>query len=67
MRHAGQAFVFVPDTGGGFRRVDVVVGDEAQGYVEVKSGLRAGQEVVVEGAFLLKSELLLEQEEGAAG
>jgi hypothetical protein len=67
MRHAGQAFVFVPHAGGGFRRVDVVVGDEAQDYVEVKSGLRAGQEVVVAGAFLLKSELLLEQEEGAAG
>jgi hypothetical protein len=35
--------------------------------VEVKSGLQAGQQVVAEGAFLLKSELLLEQEAESAG
>jgi cobalt-zinc-cadmium efflux system membrane fusion protein len=67
MRHGGQAFVFVPAGAGRYRRVDIVVGDESQGYVEVKSGLEAGQQVVAEGAFLLKSELLLEQEAESAG
>lgn len=67
MRHAGQAFVFVPAGVGRYRRVDIVAGDGADGYVEVKSGLEAGQQVVAEGAFLLKSELLLEQEADTAG
>lgn len=67
MRHGGQAFVFVPAGAGRYRRVDIVIGDESQGYVEVKSGLESGQQVVAEGAFLLKSELLLEQEAESAG
>ena len=67
MRHAGKAFVFVPVEDGRYRRVDIVAGEDTQGYVEVKSGLQAGQQVVAEGAFLLKSELLLEQEAESAG
>lgn len=61
MRHEGRAFVFVPD-GGGFRRVDIDTGIESDDFVEVTSGLPAGQQVVDRGAFLLKSELLLEDE-----
>ena len=67
MRHEGKAFVFVPVDAGSYRRVDIDAGEDTQGYVEVKSGLQAGQQVVVEGGFLLKSELLLEHEEAAAG
>ena len=67
MRHDGKAFVFVPAGTGRYRRVDVVAGADTRGYVEVKSGLQAGQQVVVEGGFLLKSELLLEREEPSAG
>ncbi len=62
MRHAGRAFVFVPLGENRFRRIDVDAGGDTDGYVEVKAGLRAGEQVVSRGAFLLKSELLLEEE-----
>jgi cobalt-zinc-cadmium efflux system membrane fusion protein len=61
MRHEGRAFVFVPD-GDGFRRVDIDTGIESDDFVEVTRGLQAGQQVVDRGTFLLKSELLLEDE-----
>jgi cobalt-zinc-cadmium efflux system membrane fusion protein len=61
MRHEGKAFVFVP-ADGGFRRVDVATGIETDDFIEVTRGLDVGQEVVVRGAFVLKSELLLEDE-----
>jgi len=62
MRHEGRAFVFVPDGEGRYRRVNVEAGADSDGLVEVKSGLAAGQQVVGRGAFVLKSELLLEDE-----
>ena len=62
MRHEGKAFVFVPDGEERYRRVNVETGAESGGFVEVKSGLEAGQQVVARGAFTLKSELLLEDE-----
>jgi cobalt-zinc-cadmium efflux system membrane fusion protein len=62
MRHEGKAFVFVPDGDDRFRRVDIEPGIEGDGFVEVKRGLETGQRVVSKGAFLLKSELLLEDE-----
>ena len=61
MRHEGRAFVFVPDEAG-FRRVDVETGIESDGFVELTRGLEPGREVVSRGAFLLKSELLLDDE-----
>jgi len=63
LRHGGQAFVFVPEGADRYRRVDVQTGIESGGYVEVTGGLDAGREVVATGGFLLKSELLLEDEE----
>ena len=62
MRHEGQAFVFTPTGNDSFRRVDIDTGIEANDFVEVTRGLEAGQQVVSKGAFLLKSELLLEDE-----
>ena len=62
LRHEDRAFVFVPAGDGRYRRVDVEAGGEADGFVEVKSGLQAGERVVEGGAFILKSELLLEDE-----
>jgi cobalt-zinc-cadmium efflux system membrane fusion protein len=58
-------FVFVEDDHEPrkFRRVDVKVGRHTPDWVTIVSGLSPGQRVVVEGAFLLKSELLLEPEE----
>jgi cobalt-zinc-cadmium efflux system membrane fusion protein len=63
--HDSQDFVFavdadVPRT---FHRVDVVVGKRTSEWVTIATGLSKGQRIVVEGAFLLKNELLLEQEE----
>lgn len=61
MRHEGKAFVFVP-AGDGFRRVDVGTGIENDDFIEVTRGLEVGRQVVARGAFLLKSEMLLEDE-----
>jgi cobalt-zinc-cadmium efflux system membrane fusion protein len=66
MRHEGRAFVFVPEGEGRFRRREVQTGIEGGGFLEVKSGLKAGEQVVSRGAFILKSELLLEAEEQPA-
>lgn len=61
MRHEGKPFVFVP-TDDGFHRTDVDTGIETDDVVEIVRGLEPGQQVVSRGAFLLKSELLLEDE-----
>jgi len=62
MRHEGKSFVFVPDGPERFHRVDVTTGIESGDLLEVTSGLAVGQQVVSRGAFVLKSELLLEKE-----
>lgn len=51
-----QHVVFVHMGGGLFVRRAVTVGHTFDGYTEVLSGLAAGEEVVREGSFLLKSE-----------
>jgi cobalt-zinc-cadmium efflux system membrane fusion protein len=63
MRHENQPFVFVPDGERRFRRVDVSLGIETTDTIEILSGVSAGDTVVDQGAFFLKSELLLEREE----
>lgn len=62
MRHENMAFVFVPEGDGRYRRVDIEPGIAGGGFIEVKKGLESGQRVVSRGAFLLKSELLLEDQ-----
>jgi len=62
MQHDGKSFVFLPDGPERFRRVDIATGVESGDSIEVVRGLAAGQQVVSRGAFVLKSELLLEQE-----
>ena len=42
---------------GGFQAVPVSVGSRSNGRVEILEGLEAGQTVVTEGAFVLKSQL----------
>jgi len=49
--------VFVPHDANHFERREVVVGRKSGGLVEVVAGLVASESVVVEGTFLLKSEL----------
>ena len=55
---AGKAVVFVRQPDGDFELHEVVTGDAALGRVEIVSGLRDGENVVVEGAFTLKSAIL---------
>lgn len=52
----GRDVVFV-QVKGGFQAVPVSVGSRSGGRVEILDGLRAGQTVVTEGAFVLKSQL----------
>ena len=54
----GKPVVFVEDGKGRYRRRDITVGPDRGGMIEVRSGLRDGEGVVVAGSFLLKSELL---------
>lgn len=63
LRHGRMKFVFVSTKENTFRRVDVETGDSNPEWVEIKNGLQPGDIVVAEGAFLLKSELLLAGEQ----
>ncbi len=54
----GRSFVFVHHAGDDYVRRPVAVGRTWGGWAEVKSGLTAGQVVVAEGAFLMKSDVL---------
>lgn len=62
IQHKNQQFVFLDMAGGSFKRVDVSTGETSDEWVEVTAGLSPGQLVVTDGAFLLKSELLLRGE-----
>lgn len=55
---AGRQVVFVDDGTDAFTRHDVTVGAAAPGKVQILSGLREGERVVVNGAFTLKSLVL---------
>jgi len=52
------AFVFVKTGGTAFVMKPVVTGREKDGLVEIKEGLEPGDKVAVEGAYLLKSEMM---------
>jgi cobalt-zinc-cadmium efflux system membrane fusion protein len=54
----GRPIVFVRTAEGSYERRDVAVGSEADGWVEVRSGVSEGEAVATTGSFLLKSELL---------
>lgn len=58
--HTGRrTVVIVAEEGGRFRSVEVQAGQEAGGQTEIRSGLQAGQQVVVSGQFLVDSEASL--------
>lgn len=52
----GRDVVFV-QVNGGFQAVPVRIGHRSGGRLEIISGLRPGQTIVTEGAFVLKSQL----------
>jgi cobalt-zinc-cadmium efflux system membrane fusion protein len=62
LQHENEQFVFVDMNDGAFKRVGVSTGQASDDWVEVTEGLSPGQLVVTHGAFLLKSELLLQGE-----
>lgn len=51
-----KSSVFIP-VEGGFTPQTVMIGSESGGYVEIRSGLRAGDKFVSQGAFTLKAQL----------
>jgi membrane fusion protein, heavy metal efflux system len=60
----GKPSVFVQENDGSFAKRELEIGREFGNSVEVKTGLKEGELVVVGGAFTLKSELLKEGLEG---
>ena len=60
-RDGEELLVFLPLGSNRFERREVLVGRTAGGFTEILSGLDSPVEVVVEGAFLLKSEASKEQ------
>jgi cobalt-zinc-cadmium efflux system membrane fusion protein len=58
MRVANRDVVFVRQPDGDFELHPVTVGRTAAGRVEILSGLRVGEQIVVDGAFTLKSAIL---------
>ena len=54
----GKKIVFVLEADREFAVHEVTLGRSAEGYQEITGGLREGEQVVVEGAFTLKSLLL---------
>lgn len=60
----GKPSVFVQEKDGSFAKRELELGREFGNSVEVKAGLKEGEQVVVTGAFTLKSELLKEGLEG---
>lgn len=58
VQDGGRAFVFIRHQGEFWVRRPVEPGREWDGWVEVRTGLEPGTEVVADGAFLLKSDVL---------
>ncbi|NSL55876.1 efflux RND transporter periplasmic adaptor subunit [Uliginosibacterium aquaticum] len=59
IRTGSRSVVMLAEGEGKYRPVDVQTGQEANGQIEITSGLAAGQKVVVSGQFLLDSEASL--------
>jgi multidrug efflux pump subunit AcrA (membrane-fusion protein) len=56
-RQGSELVVFVEEETGHFERREVEVGKANMGMVELFKGVKAGEAVVVDGAFVLISEL----------
>ena len=56
----GQPTVFVAE-GGGFEPRAIEPGDKVGGRTVIKAGVKAGEQVVAEGAYALKARLLKSQ------
>jgi len=56
--HAGKSFVFVHLKNDQFERRDVTLGIRSSDHVEVQTGLKANEVVVIRGGFALKTRML---------
>lgn len=65
VRENNQEHVFVRAGDGRFRLTRVSLADETDGLRVVQSGLKGGEQIVVDGAFHLNSERLRAQTEGS--
>ncbi|MEW5993100.1 MAG: efflux RND transporter periplasmic adaptor subunit [Candidatus Zixiibacteriota bacterium] len=59
--------VFIKISDSEFQKRDAQLGFQSDGWVEIKSGLKAGEIVATQGSFYLKSSLLREQIGGEEG
>ena len=66
IRTGKRALVMLAEDNGRFRPVEVQLGQESDGQVEVLNGLDAGQQVVASGQFLIDSEASLKGIEARA-
>jgi membrane fusion protein, copper/silver efflux system len=66
VRSEKGAVAWIKTSGGTFVRRKITTGKEGEQTISVLSGIRAGDEVVVNGAYLLSSELALRTGSGAA-
>jgi Cu(I)/Ag(I) efflux system membrane fusion protein len=57
----GEHLVFVPEGEGQFRARRVEAGRQSGSRIEILQGVAEGEQIVVEGSFSLKSELLKSQ------
>ncbi len=60
IRTGQRNLVYVLDAPGRYRPIEVMVGDEMDGFMAITRGLQAGQQVVVSGQFLIDSEASLQ-------
>ena len=60
MDHERKSFIFVHKQGEEFERRDVQLGRSNGKAVEILSGLKEGESVVIDGGFALKSQMLAE-------
>ncbi|MCA1732795.1 MAG: efflux RND transporter periplasmic adaptor subunit, partial [Acidobacteria bacterium] len=56
LRTGQRSVVIVADGGGRFTPREVELGIESDGWVEIRSGLKAGEEIVTSSQFLIDSE-----------
>lgn len=61
IRSGDGAQVWVQTASGKYEPREVTLGEESFDKVEIKSGIRAGEQVVISGAYLLYSEYLLKK------
>jgi cobalt-zinc-cadmium efflux system membrane fusion protein len=56
-----ESVVFVKIDEGKFEKRKVALGTQTDGWTEVRTGLKEGEKIVAQGAFMLKSQLKKDQ------